>query len=451
MEFHVPPPTPGATRRVIVLWDMENVSPLHVRHPAASSSAFPTLLRQFFMRTLAVGPNTFPIHACCHMLQCGVPSVSERILDDFTPHGVTVTVMPRAKAGQADLALKQHLSTFFEMFAADRDRVVVLMSSDGDFEEDARAAQMRGCHVVVIYTPSSVSRRLLADCAQLGIATWSWLDVLSHIVHTPITERDLQDPVMPAMVRAARPPVVHEHQQQHQHQHQQQHRGPHPQARREHAQAHRQQGRDVGRANGGGEAAMPVPPPVPPALPASSKPSMAFNMHAESGMLQAITYSRHKGGPKRDITAEVFGAPIHGLPDTQPFPEMQPVHEHDFKGWRAWYYPQPRSAAEAHTFFVRHEPSRQWYMFVDHEAIAAGDTGCNVARGAVAGVAGVAGAAGAVGVAPARTGHQRRAQGVSMSQAAAVAAAGPRTHTPARARAQPLPPHHLHGEGQGMW
>ncbi len=197
-----------------MVWDIENM-PL-LKEDVMPSSIFAIKFREFLSQSLGVAPHSFMIFACCHLKWGGSPSVSERVIGGLTANGIVVTVMPKAKEGQADQAIKSHIHTFFEMFNTPaEDRVMVLISSDSDFQHDITNASLKGCKVAVVYRPACMGRDHMQLCSGLGdkVRLWDWLDVLSLIAERRVTEADLdvhpphaQRPVRP---HAQRPVMPH--------------------------------------------------------------------------------------------------------------------------------------------------------------------------------------------------------------------------------------------------
>ena len=338
-------------RRVIVLWDIENVRALREDHQVANS-AFATMLRMFFMKTFDVSANSFQIFACCHMLRSDTPSMSEKTIDDFTPHGIIVTVMPKKKEGQADLAIKYHLSTFYDMFpgSSSEDRVVVIMSSDSDFEQDAREAKLKGCHVVVIYIPSQMSTQFLKDCATLGIHTWNWFEVLEVILQRPISEVDLFQYGSGSGMRATVPPG----------------KG----AAMPYTRQPVKPGQRVMPPTG--QSMKPVEHMIPPAGQAmisqagsssieGKKPPVKF-VFDQDGTLVDILY----GIAQCNITEKVLS---NRAKNPGPTEDMRPVQENPIKNWQAFYFPNPSDSKKANTLFFRHilPTGFEWYKFKDDQ------------------------------------------------------------------------------------
>ncbi len=175
-----------------------------------SSSIFAVELRQFLSHALAMTPQSFMIFACCHINSSGRPSVDGDIIKGFTSNGIVVTVMPKSKSGQADMAIKSHLSTFFEMFdSPGEDRVVVLISSDSDFQSDVSTAKLKGAKVVVMYREDRISRHYKDFCLGVGggqVQLWQWEDVLSSIVRKKVTGDDIRAGPQPFQLKQQQQP-----------------------------------------------------------------------------------------------------------------------------------------------------------------------------------------------------------------------------------------------------
>ena len=183
---HVIPLSEGKIRRVVVLWDLQQV-PMLIES-LLSPSALASKLRQFLSFNLGVSSSSFSIFACCQIQSSDNFPLAPHTLADLTSERVVVTVYPPPRSGALGQAqeesngMKALFATFLETFSFPTDeRVAVFLINDSNFRQDILDARMRGCIVIVIYIDSMMPSAFKDKCRHVGVHLWEWTKVMSTI------------------------------------------------------------------------------------------------------------------------------------------------------------------------------------------------------------------------------------------------------------------------------